>query len=162
MAATCSRLLRVSGRTGDIVYMSYEQALELAGSGLKPIEIAACLGIEVLFLPFKTIKGLALALGSHKLILIDRDLTEIERQLVCGHELGHFLFHTEANFMFILEKTLFYPKQEYQANLFACQLLLGEKAGVYETEIKEAAGYRSLREMESIISCLVREDDGEL
>ncbi len=142
--------------------MSYEQALELARSGLKPIEIAACLGIGVLFLPFKTIKGLALALGSHKLILIDKGLTEIEQQLVCGHELGHFLFHAEANFMFILEKTLFYPKQEYQANLFACQLLLGEKAGVYETEIKEVAGYRSLREMESIISCLVREDDGEL
>lgn len=63
--------------------------------------------------------------------------------------------------MFILEKTFFYPKQEYQANLFACQLLLGEKAEVYETEIKEAAGYRSLREMETKISYLVSgEDEG--
>lgn len=139
--------------------MLHNKALELARGGMKPLKIAASLGIEVRFLPFKTIKGIALALGSHKLILIDEGLTEIERQLVCGHELGHFLFHAEANFMFILEKTLFYPKHEYQANLFACQLLLGEKAGVYETEIKEAAGCRSLREMEGIISCLVRGDD---
>jgi Zn-dependent peptidase ImmA (M78 family) len=139
--------------------MLHEKALELARNGMKPIEIAACLEIEVCFLPFNTIKGIALALGTHKIILIDKGLTEMEQQLVCGHELGHFLFHAEANFMFILEKTLFYPKHEYQANLFACQLFLGEKAGVYETEIKVAAGCRSLREMEDRISYLVREDD---
>lgn len=61
--------------------------------------------------------------------------------------------------MFILEKTYFYPKHEYQANLFGCRLILGEKAGLYETEIKEAAGSRSLKEMAEIISCLVREED---
>jgi Predicted Zn peptidase len=139
--------------------MSHKKALELARSGMKPTDIAVFLGIGVIFLPFKTVKGIALALGSHKLIIIDEGLTEIEQQLVCGHELGHFLFHAEANFMFILEKTFFYPKHEYQANFFACQLLLGEKAEVYETEIKEAAGYRSLREMEDKISYLVREDE---
>jgi Zn-dependent peptidase ImmA (M78 family) len=141
--------------------MLHEKALQLSQEGLKPLEIAASLGITVCPLPFKSVKGIALALGKHKLILIDKGLTEMEQQLVCGHELGHFLFHGEANFMFILEKTFFYPKQEYQANLFACRLLLGEKATVYETEIKEAAGFRSLREIEDRIGQLVREDGEE-
>lgn len=138
--------------------MLQENVLELARSGMKPVDIAASLGIGVHFLPFKTVKGIAMSLGSNKLILIDSGLTEIEQQLVCGHELGHFLYHAEANFMFILEKTYFYPKQEYQANLFGCQLMLGEKAELYETEIKEAASSHSLKEMADVISYLVREE----
>jgi Zn-dependent peptidase ImmA (M78 family) len=140
--------------------MQHEEALELARGGMKPIDIAAALGISVNFLPFNTIKGIAMSLGSHKFILIDQGLTEIEQQLVCGHEIGHFLFHGEANFMFILEKTFFYPKHEYQANLFGCQLVLGEKAEVYETEIKEAASCRSLKDMAEIVYSFIR-GDGE-
>jgi aldehyde:ferredoxin oxidoreductase len=34
----------------------------------------------------KTIKGIALSLQGKKFIMIDSDLTEIEKQLVCGHE----------------------------------------------------------------------------
>lgn len=145
-------------KIGDISRMSHQKALELARDGMKPIDIAAFLGIKVIFLPLKAIKGIAMSLGVHKIIQIDEGLTEIEKQLVCGHELGHFLFHTEANFMFILEKTNFYPKQEYQANLFACQLVLGEKAAVYETQVKEAAASRSLKKMVNAISYLVREE----
>ncbi len=79
--------------------------------------------------------------------------------MVSGHELGHFLFNEEANFMFILEKTYFYPKQEYQANLFACQLLLGEKAEVYETELKEVTACDSLKKMAEVICYLAHEED---
>jgi len=142
--------------------MLHQKVLELARGGMKPIDIAAFLGIEVIFLPFKTIKGIAMTLGSHKIIQIDEGLTEIEKQLVCGHELGHFLYHGEANFMFILEKTYFYPKNEYQANLFGCKLVLGEKAGLYETEIKKAASSGSLKKMAEVISYLVCEEGEEL
>ncbi|AHF07269.1 ImmA/IrrE family metallo-endopeptidase [Desulfitobacterium metallireducens] len=138
--------------------MSYQKALELARSGMKPMDIAAYLGVKVIFLPLKALKGIAMSLGTHKIIQIDEGLTEIETQLVCGHELGHFLFHTEANFMFIMEKTQFYPKQEYQANLFACQLVLGEKAGEYKTQLKEAASSRSLKEMVDTLSCIACEE----
>lgn len=139
--------------------MSDEEALELARSGMKPIDIAASLGIEVQFLPFKSVKGIAMSLDSQKLIMIDKGLTEIEQQLVCGHELGHFLFHGESNFMFILEKTYFYPKQEYKANLFACELVLGEKAALYQAQIKEAASSHNLKSMAEVISYLVGDEE---
>ena len=138
---------------------SRDRVEELARGGMKPIDIAAELDIGVFLLPFKAVKGIALSLGSQKFIIIDKGLTEIEQQLVCGHEVGHFLLHGDSNFMFVLEKTFFYPKQEYQANLFAFQLMLGEKAGVYETEIKEAASCRSLEEMAEIVYSFTRDVD---
>jgi Zn-dependent peptidase ImmA (M78 family) len=61
--------------------------------GRKPLKIAADLGIRVFFIPFKGIKGIVLSLCSEKFILIDNGLTEIEQQIVCGHEIGHFLLH---------------------------------------------------------------------
>lgn len=85
----------------------YKKARDLAGSGEKPLKIAAELGIKVIFLPFKALKGIALSLGHEKFILIDSGLTEMEKQLVCGHEVGHFLLHPDTNFLFILEKTYF-------------------------------------------------------
>lgn len=138
--------------------MSHQKALELARGGMNPFDIAAFLDIEVIFLPFKTLKGIAMSLGSHKFIQIDDGLTEIEQQLVCSHELAHFLLHGESNFMFILEKTYFYPKQEYQANLFACQLVLREKAELYQTQIKEAATGGNLKKMAEVISGIVCEE----
>jgi len=136
----------------------YKKAVELARAGLKPLDIATALGIKVLFLPFKAIKGIALSLDSHKFILIDSGLTKMERQLVCGHEIGHFLLHPAANFLFVLEKTYFYSKHEYQANLFACELLLGEKAELYKCGVKEAAARGSLQEMAEVIWRLVWQD----
>jgi len=82
----------------------------------------------------------------------------MEQQLVCGHEIGHFLLHPEANFLFILEKTYFYSKHEYQANLFACELALGEKAELYKCGVKEAAARGSLKEMAEVIWRLAGRD----
>lgn len=137
----------------------YEKAWELASGGEKPLEIAASLGIIVLQVPFKAIKGIALSLQAKKFILIDSGLTEIERQLVCGHELGHFLLHPNTNFLFILEKTGFYLKHEYQANRFACALMLGEEAERYSCEIKKAAAEGRLDRMVEIIGRLAGGDD---
>jgi len=124
--------------------MSHQRALELARDGMKPFDISAFLGIGVNFLPFKNIKGIAMSLDSHKLILINEGLTELEKQLVCGHELGHFLFHEEANFMFILEKTYFYPKQEYQANLFGKSFSRRLLASSHSWSVKEKYRYLSM------------------
>lgn len=141
--------------------MSQQKALELARDGMKPLDIAAFLGIEVIFLPLKAIKGVALSIGSRKFIHIDEGLSEIEQQLVCGHELGHLLLHGDSNFMFVQEHTYYYPKQEYQANYFACQLFFGEKAELYQPQIREAASSGSLEKMISNISCIIREDGEE-
>lgn len=129
----------------------YKKARVLARDGKKPLDIAAALGIRVLFLPLKTVSGMAISLGKEMFILIDQGLSEIEQQLVCGHELGHFFLHPATNFLFVLEKTGFYSKHEYQANRFACELVLGETAQLYECEIKEAAARGKLKEMAEVI-----------
>jgi Zn-dependent peptidase ImmA (M78 family) len=137
----------------------YDKARELAVNGEKPLEIAASLGIILLEVPFKAIKGIALSLQGKKFIMIDSDLTEIEKQLVCGHELGHFLLHPDTNFLFVLDKTGFYSKHEYQANRFACMLMLGEEAEKYGCEIGEAAAAGRLDKMVEIIGRLAKGDD---
>ena len=124
--------------------MFYKWVGELAGGGKKPLEIAADLGIRVLFVPFKEIKGIVFSRWSGKFIMIDDGLTEIEKQIVCGHEIGHFLLHPSTNFLFVLEKPGLYNKQEHQANQFACALMLGEEAEKYRAEIKEAAAHGRL------------------
>jgi len=126
---------------------------------MKPLDVAAAMGMRVIFLPFKAIRGIALSLGSEKFILIDSGLTEMEQQLVCGHEVGHFLLHPDTNFLFILENTYFYTKHEYQANRFTCELVLGEKAELYECEIREAAVRGRLKEMVEIIWRLAGGDE---
>ena len=132
---------------------------ELAGGGRKPLEIAAYLGIRVLFVPFKEIKGIVLSLCSEKFILIDNGLTEIEQQLVCGHELGHFLLHPSTNFLLIMEKSSLYSKQEYEANHFACALMLGEVAEKYSGEIKEAAAHGRLDRLVEVVIRLAGGDE---
>ena len=149
---------KVARKIGESYRMSHQEALDLARGGMKPTDIAAYLDIIVEYMPFKTIRGIAMKMGSHKIIQIDEDLNEIEKQLVCGHEIGHFLLHEDTNFMFIYEKTQYYPKQEYQANLFACQLILGEKAGLYETQVKEAASGNSLKKMVDKVAYLMCEE----
>lgn len=137
----------------------YKKARELARSGKKPKDIAAEHGIRVIYMPFKAIKGIALSTGSAKFIMIDSGLTEIEQQLVCGHELGHFLLHPGTNYLYTLEETLYYSKDEYQANRFACMLMLGERAEQYRCEIQEAAARGRLDRLVQIVTQLAGGDD---
>lgn len=140
----------------------YNKARELARSGKKPIEHARDMGIRILYAPFKRIKGLALSLGTNKFIIIDDGLSEAEQQFVCGHELGHFLLHPSTNFLFILQNTFYYSKQEYQANYFSFALMLGEKAEAYKTTISEAVARGRLDELVRIVGELVGMGDDVL
>jgi len=138
----------------------YAEARKMAKSGKKPVDIARDLGINVKFVPFKKIKGIAISLGAKKFIFIDSELSEPERQFVCGHELGHFFLHPSTNFLFILKNTLFYSKQEYQANKFSCELMLGEKAEEYKYLINETASQGKLEKLVELVCRLKgREED---
>lgn len=137
----------------------YNKARELAKSGNMPVEIARELGMQVLLVPFKVIKGMALSLGTKKYIFIDSGLSEAEKQFVCGHELGHFLLHPSTNFLFILQNTYFYSRQEYQANRFSCELMLGEKAEQYKAVINEAASKGDLEKLVRLVWRLAEMED---
>ena len=107
-----------------------------------PERIAREMGIAVLYLPMSRVYGLAVALGEHRLIGVKADLPEEAQKLVVAHELGHFVLHPQGSFMFILDHTFFYGKHEYQANMFACALRMGEELARYEAAIKELAAGR--------------------
>lgn len=136
-----------------------EEYSVLMKSGKKPSEIASDLGIKVLFVPFRQLKGLAMSLGNNRFIIINSGLSEAEQEFVCGHELGHFLLHPSTNFLFILQNTFFYSKQEYQANRFSCEMMLGEeKAAEYAAQISEASASGKLDQLVRLISLLDREE----
>lgn len=104
-----------------------------------PERIAREMGITVLYVPMSRIYGLAVALGEYKFIGVKADLPEQARKLIIAHELGHFVLHPQDSFMFILDHTVFYSKHEYQANMFALGLHLGEDMARYEPFLKELA-----------------------
>ncbi|MBF7083929.1 ImmA/IrrE family metallo-endopeptidase [Desulfallas sp. Bu1-1] len=68
-----------------------------------------------------------MSLGNKKFIIIDSGLSDAEKQFVCGHELGHFYCTLRQISYLFCRKHIFYSKQEYQANRFSCELLLGEQ-----------------------------------
>ena len=113
------------------------------------------MGITVLHLPMTSIYGLAIALGQYKIIGVKADLPEPARKFVVGHELGHFVLHPKGSFFFILTKTLFYGKHEYQANMFAVALMLGEKLIQHEETIRELAAGK----VDKLLAAFCKDDE---
>lgn len=105
-----------------------------------PLTIAKEMGISVVFLAFKELYGLACSLGENRLIGVNSGLDEPIQRLVVAHELGHFVLHPEGSFFFVLNKTLLYDKFEYQANMFAISLCIGEEVARYDCMKEIAAG----------------------
>jgi len=126
----------------------------LARKGLKPIKIAKELGIKVILVSFEKLNGMAASLEKDKYILINSNLTETEQQFVAGHELGHFCLHPSTNFVFILQKTFFHSKHEYQANMFACELILGEETKKYHQILTYLCARGRIREIARFIDSL--------
>jgi len=120
--------------------MYIEEAEKLASKcGTRnPKKIASMLQINIIRLAMREIYGIAANLGPHRFIGVNSLLDEPIQKLVIAHELGHFTLHPEGNFFFVLNKTCFYSKWEYQANLFAIGLCIGEEVARYDF-IKELA-----------------------
>ena len=96
-----------------------------------PFEIADALGITVLERSdFKRQKGAFKVVLNNSFIFINATMSDEMKRLVCAHELGHALLHrslgkTQSGLM---EFELFNitDTTEYEANLFAANLLLDE------------------------------------
>ena len=97
-----------------------------------PFELADCLGITILEChDFKLQKGAFKVILNNCFIFINANLSTEMKKLVCAHELGHALLHrplgkTDTGLM---EFELFdiTNTTEYEANLFAANLLLVEE-----------------------------------
>lgn len=105
-----------------------------------PETIATEMGINIIYMPCSELYGVACSLGKNRLIGVNSGLDEHVQKLVIAHELGHFVLHPEGSFFFVLNKTLFYSKFEYQANMFAISLCIGEEVARYDFVKEIAAG----------------------
>lgn len=91
-----------------------------------PFELCEQMEIDVLFvrLPMH-IKGFYCNIADCRIVYINNRLGESERRVVCAHELGHALLHTELNIMFINHYTnLKTARYEQEADYFSACLLI--------------------------------------
>lgn len=95
----------------------------------EPAEIAEHLGINVWYRNLGGLKGFYLYERKSRYIIINETLDETTARIVAAHELGHDTLHRTLAREGMREKTLFLDndKTERQANLFACELLIGDR-----------------------------------
>ncbi len=119
-------------------------------AGANAIEIAENLGIKVWFRKLGSLKGFYLSENGIKYIVINEALTDRMKEVVCAHELGHALLHSELSAGMMRETTLFLSnnKTEREANLFAASLLISDSEILYALEnenslsaVSSALGY---------------------
>lgn len=94
-----------------------------------PFELCECLEIPILYENLgKNINGFYQAAPRNKIIHININLDEYSRYFTCSHELGHALFHSDLNILF-LEKNTFVVKNRFEneADYFSARLYLSDK-----------------------------------
>lgn len=88
-----------------------------------PFRLCQYLGAIVVYVPLVRVNGFYQRYNDNDLIYINEDLSEEEQTLVCAHELGHLILHSDLNAIF-LESTYFVASRyETEANMFAEYLL---------------------------------------
>ncbi len=96
-----------------------------------PFDIAQAEGVLLRFCPeFQTLRGMYKVILGQRFIFLNGNMKRREARQVLAHELGHDALHREmakdtiVQDHFLLDMTL---KPEYEANLFAAQLLYDDE-----------------------------------
>jgi len=95
-----------------------------------PFRIAKQLGIHVLYRSnFGQLKGMYKVILRNRFIFINSNLPEQMQKIVCAHELGHDQLHRNLAETGCFEFVLYDmdTRPEYEANIFAAELLLPEQ-----------------------------------
>lgn len=95
--------------------------------GADPYEASAALGAVVSFKDLGSLKGAFFGNLPKPAIIINCELSKQMKQIVCAHELGHFLLHENMNFS--CENITFASRSacgilEREANIFAAAFLI--------------------------------------
>lgn len=95
-----------------------------------PFEIAKMCRAELIIKELGSLKGFYKIINDVPFIFINKSLSSAEARLVCAHELGHHALHRKFARVGFEEFTLFSEtsRREYEANLFAAELLIDEEA----------------------------------
>ncbi|MBR2742691.1 MAG: ImmA/IrrE family metallo-endopeptidase [Clostridia bacterium] len=95
-----------------------------------PFLICEALGVDVRErADFKNLKGFYCVMNRRRFIVINANLNERDKRAVCAHELGHDRLHRELAASSVMRDFSLYDtssKPEYQANLFAAELLISD------------------------------------
>lgn len=96
-----------------------------------PFELIDCLGINLVFKNnLNKLKGFYYVYRRERYIVISSEIDEREQLLVAAHELGHDRLHKYLATVEPLKDSILYDmtsKAEYEANLFASELLISDK-----------------------------------
>jgi len=95
-----------------------------------PFEIASGMNIEILYRDLGQLKGFYTKDGHNRFIVINERLEEPVKRIVCAHELGHDQLHRHLSTNLSMQEFAVYDmkcKPEYEANVFAADLLLSDE-----------------------------------
>jgi Zn-dependent peptidase ImmA (M78 family) len=94
-----------------------------------PFCIAKEIGIDVYYKDLGKLKGMYTCIKRNRFIVINENLNKNMQIVVCAHELGHDQFHRELAINSWLQEFMLYDmssRPEYEANLFASEILLSD------------------------------------
>lgn len=107
--------------------------------GKDVFETAENSGANVWFRELGGLKGFYICENGERYIVVNDELDEVMKKVVCAHEFGHDTLHRELSVGGIRENTLFLEsnKTEREANLFAACVLISDE------ELLEELSYRA-------------------
>ena len=116
----------------DFVVKRVKRLVKFHGTN-DPFRIAENEGITVFFKDLDDVKGMYFKAVRRKFIIVNQNLDELFRQVVCAHELGHALLHNDSNPRYT-DNFFACPNRsrtETQANVFAAVMVI-RSDGDYE------------------------------
>ena len=110
------------------IYDIVEELKEKYGTA-DPFELCECLGIKVAVAPLGSLKGLYTFIDNVPVILISSSIKRIPQLIVCAHELGHHVLHSDIAKEGALREFTFFnmrDKTEAEANRFMANLTVDD------------------------------------
>ncbi len=132
-----------------------------------PFIISDGLGILVRFKELGKVKGIYTFYRRNRFIIINSSLFDDEKKIICAHELGHDLLHRNMlknSHLYDLQLNDFSLKPEFEANVFASELLLSDQSVISNMEIftdaTSLAGELGVSEALVKLKCAVMKNRG--
>ena len=113
----------------NYIYTCVEELIDKYNTS-NPFELMDALGIQCESSNLEHLKGYCVIIYGIKFVAINENLPLQERKIVAAHELGHIILHSDRLKAAAHEDMNIYnisDKTEYQANLFAADLLIGDE-----------------------------------
>lgn len=132
-----------------------------------PFLLCDALGVLVRFKELGSVKGIYTFYKRNRFIIINSLLCNDEKRIVCAHELGHDLLHrniSKNSHLYDIHLNDLSLKPEFEANVFASELLLSDKSVISNINVfpdaSTLAGELGVSEALLKIKCAVMKNRG--